>query len=332
MVRSLILSLLVLTSCKSPAQETADSVFPSREDSVSSAPEGGHAHPDSARIVTEDIDRFWAAYDAKHIFPPDALRSMYLDPGTVGLQDFARATFKDAGYLFVAIDKYSEYYESTRASMLRARDLEPEIRDLYARLSQLYPDAIYPDVYFVVGSLRTGGYTSDHGIIIGTEIFGLTLDAPLDKLSDWLRTVLRPLEAVPDVVAHEAIHFQQKYPADSTLLSTAIQEGVAEYLGQLISADPVQEHYFAYGREHEAELWCEFKAEMAGSDKTNWFYQGSRATGRPADLGYFVGHQIAQSFALKIDDEHESAIKMLNIQDVPAFLQKSGYAERFNCN
>ena len=45
--------------------------------------------PDSVRLVTEDIARFWAVFD--HATPETLaalLQSDYLDPGTAGVQDF----------------------------------------------------------------------------------------------------------------------------------------------------------------------------------------------------------------------------------------------------
>jgi hypothetical protein len=101
-------------------------------------------------------------------------------------------------------------------------------------LKELYPNAVFPPVYFVIGTLNSGGTSSNDGLIIGTEMYGLTPETPTNELDDWLKTVIKPVADVPHTVAHELIHFQQKYDVGN-LLAASIKEGSADFIAQLIS-------------------------------------------------------------------------------------------------
>jgi hypothetical protein len=46
------------------------------------------------------------------------------------------------------------------------------------------------------------------------------------------------------------------------LLAAAIQEGSADFIGELISGDALNKEVRAYGLQHEKELWAQFTKEM----------------------------------------------------------------------
>jgi len=62
----------------------------------------------------------------------------------------------------------------------------------------LYPKATFPPVYFVYGRLTSGGTVSGDGIIIGTEM-------------------LKDLDGITALIAHELIHFQQDIKGNNSL-------------------------------------------------------------------------------------------------------------------
>jgi hypothetical protein len=68
--------------------------------SAASAQAPRHAHPDSVRIVTADIENFWRAYDrltsqSTRADSIQTFRSGYFDPATPGLQSFIQERVKD---------------------------------------------------------------------------------------------------------------------------------------------------------------------------------------------------------------------------------------------
>ncbi len=140
--------------------------------------------PAAAKLVTEDIARFWQAFDARTTLgTAAAIDSFYIKPGTAGLKDWLRVRPADAKAFALVIDKYPAYFASARASTLRIAQDEPRIRAAWVKLKALYPDAVFPDVYFLIGRLSTGGTTAKSGLLIGAEMYGRTTDEALDRKS-----------------------------------------------------------------------------------------------------------------------------------------------------
>ena len=290
--------------------------------------------PERVQFVTSDIDNFWRAYDLANQ-ESDRTKQIaiyqreYLDRGSTGLQDFLRMRIKSAEDLLAAIERQPKYYASIRSSTLRVREMEDEMRGSFQRFKTLYPNAVFPDVYFVVGASNTGGTASRNGLLIGTEMYGSTPETPRDELPDWMKAVLRPIHTLPAIVAHESCHFNQKLPEQKTLLDKAIQEGSCDFVGELIAGETINPMRQAHGDAHEAELWREFEAEMDSTGVRNWMYNGPTAKDRPADLGYHMGYKITQAFYNHAEDKHRALDDILNITDFRDFLQRSRYREKF---
>src|SRR5688500_5161614 len=123
--------------------------------------------------------------------------------------------------------------------------------------------------------MNSAGTLSDEALLIGVDMFGRTKDTPLEELGDWHKAVIKSIESLTFVVAHELIHYQQKYPAgEQTLLRQAINEGSADFIAELISGGHVNERLHSYANPREKGLWSEFKKEAQGKDIGNWLYQG----------------------------------------------------------
>jgi len=267
-----------------------------------------HADPDSARLVTSDIELFWDVYDNA---PPEELevwlRREYLNRGTQGLRDFIPYRILSAVDLAARIRRDRSRYEASRPATGRVSEMESQIRATFHALKELYPDAVFPDVYFVIGRFNSGGTVSSAGLLIGAEMH-----------PDPAR--------LPMIVAHELIHYQQPPGGrDLTLLERAFREGSADFVGELISGQRMNAAAQEYGRAHEAELWAEFRTVMHGTDATGWLY-GNAPPGRPADLGYFIGYRIAEAYYAQAADKAAALRDILRVQDVERILAASGYA------
>jgi len=295
--------------------------------SVTDAP---MSDPQAARIITTDIPRFWKAFDAM-ASPSDTLplRRDYLDAGTDGLKDFTSLRWKDARTLTNMVWPRRDYYASVRANTLSVASLEPEIRRIYRMLDTLYADAVFPDVYFAIGGMATGGTTSQHGLLIGTELFARAGDSPTGSLTPWQQSVIRTIDILPAIVAHELTHYQQHFGQQiNTLLAASIQEGSADFVSEMLTGRTINEHLRVYGDAHEHELWESFRVLMNTSDWSQWLYNGgtvSSTSTRPADLGYYMGARIASSYYARQSDKRQALRDILNIRDFNAFLAASGY-------
>jgi uncharacterized protein YjaZ len=139
---------------------------------------------------------------------------------------------------------------------------------------------------------------------------------------------LKPIEEVPPTVAHELIHFNQKYVI-KTLLDQSIKEGAADFLGEMISGEKMSPTRHIYGDAHEAELWREFQTEMNGASFNNWMYNGLTVKDKPTDLGYYMGYKICESYYKNAKNKRQAIRDILEIKDFAAFLGKSRYREKF---
>ena len=137
--------------------------------------------------------------------------------------------------------------------------------------------------------------------------------------------MLAPIERIPAIVAHELVHTQQRTASSRTLLASAIREGSADFLGELISGLNINAHIHEWANLRERELWEDFRRVMGGTDSSGWLYS-SRADDEPADLGYWMGYRITKAYYERADDKREAIREILTIRDFPAFLAASGYA------
>ncbi|HZH41158.1 MAG TPA: DUF2268 domain-containing putative Zn-dependent protease [Gemmatimonadales bacterium] len=294
-----------------------------------------HHSLDSVRVVTTDIDRFWQAYDRAAKAPTfrDTLRAFFEDyylDASPGLVDFIRSRIGSEYDLIATIKRHPGYYRAMRPATARIQAAAPAVRRALKRWGELYPAAVFPDVYFVIGRMSSGGTTSADKILIGAEMYGRTPQSPDSELSPWHRAVLKGPDSLDFIVAHELIHVNQTGPDPNTLLGSAIQEGAADFLGELITGGTINTAQHQWGDAHEAELWKEFEGSMHGSDISHWLYDGDHTPpGRPSDLGYYVGYRITQAYYERATDKTKAIGEILAVKDYDAFLTASHYADRF---
>ena len=273
-------------------------------DTVAATP---HTDPDSAKLITSDVRLFWQAVDrASRDSLAPVLQREYLDRGTVGVRDFIPGRIFSAEDLGAAVRDRRAKYDSVRAANVDVARAEPAIRAAFRRLKAIYPDAVFPDVYFVIGRFNSGGTASKHGLLIGAEMY-------------------RDPSGLPAIVAHELIHYQQHYD-NPTLLEHSFLEGTADFLGEMISGSQINNAAHDYGLAHEHALWQEFKSHFDDRQFYPWMY-GRPPDGRPNDLGYFIGYRIAEAYYNRTADKQHAIRDIINggNGNVRELLAKSGY-------
>ena len=238
--------------------------------------------------------------------------------------------------LVAALHRYPRYYADVRARTLSlATDtaITHGIRSGLARLKALYPEARFPDVYFLIGTLSTGGTVGKTGMLIGTEQYGSAPTTPRDELPDWAKVATRANEfaSIPGLVIHEAVHTQQApHEGKDNLLRHALGEGIADFLSELAvgpwhANTPRQ----IYGRAHEHVVWVDFKDEMKSDSGLNtWMYNGMVPEGQnhgAIDIGYWVGYAIAKSYYNRAPDKRAAVRELLLLPDPERLLAESGY-------
>lgn len=296
--------------------------------------------PANARLVTADVDRFWRAYDRAAVLDDADARAAvfahdYLEPGSPGLLDFYLSRIGSARQLADFVSAHRDYYDAVRGDTLRAADAAAEVRRAFARLEALYPDAIFPDVYFVIGRLTSGGTTGPSGLLIGTEMFAVGPRTPAAVVPQGAERMVKPVAQLPYIVAHELVHYQQHGGGDG-LLARVLREGSADFVAELmLDAGPLDLNYLTWGRAHARQVWERFQrdraAEADGADRIgDWLY--NYAQDDPdwhADLGYSLGYEISKAYWQQADDKPRALAELLALDDPEAILAASGYGERF---
>lgn len=267
-------------------------------------------------IHTEDVDLFWKIYDKNA--PKLKARSFqqeYIDAGSIGLKKFVPNRIVNGKNLARVVRKNHSYYKAIRETTLSHASRNERFRECFENLKSIYPNAVFPDIYFVIGAKNTGGTAFKEGLIIGAEMFGNKTGKIKPRLD---------IDLLDEVVVHELIHYQQQYIKDNSLLAQSIREGSADFLCELIVGNHSNKSIHEYGNHNEKELWNEFSKRMYNNDWRNWlYYQKDRS--RPKDLGYWMGYKITKSYYDNAADKKAAIYEILNIQDFKNFLQQSEY-------
>jgi hypothetical protein len=278
-------------------------------------------NPDSVTFHTEDIDLFWKVFDeTKPRFNAKTFQTKYLDAGSEGLKGFINMRIESGSNLSKIIKKNLDYYTAVRESTLSITGKTEKIQEYFYTLKKLYYQAVFPDVYFVIGAKNTGGTTFQGGLIIGAEMFGKETETFKPRIN---------IETLELMVVHELVHYQQNYTPSNTLLAQSIREGTADFICELITGSHPYTALHKYGNSHELELWAEFKQNLNSREWTPWLYY-KKDDSRPKDLGYWMGYKIVKAYYDKIDNKEQAIYDILNITDFDNFLTKSGYPDNKN--
>ncbi len=271
-------------------------------------------------IRIDDVTRFYAIYDAAGGKPTaEQLQHDYLDKGSTGLAEFARLRNFTGERMAAAIAERPAMFADARRCTAVLPRVTARLAPALAKLAALYPKGIYPPVTLAVGRGKTGGTANASGVMIGLE----TLCA-----FDFMEP--DPEDRFVYVIAHEYAHVQQ--PAaqvedpDATVLTAALIEGAAEFVGELISGSVSYRHLITATKGREKALETAFLADKdrkaLGSD---WLYNGRGTPERPGDLGYWVGYRIAKAYYQRAADKRAALRDIIEMSDAKTFLAKSGW-------
>jgi hypothetical protein len=293
--------------------------------------------PSKAKLITSDIDHFWEAYDLAKNDTANRLsiyRQHYVDRGTPGLQDYFASKVIDMRAFVKGHDRRAKFYEAIRPNTLKVEELKEDMLRSFVKFKEAYPAARFSNVYFVIGNYTSGGTVSSNGLLIGTDQMVKTENVPTDELNLWEKNNFQPLQSLVHIIAHELIHFNQDGLArDTTLLSAALREGMADFFAEMISGKTANERLITFAKGKEKLVWEDFKKEMWLNRSSNWIANAQQETpDHPADLGYWIGYMICKAYYENASDKKRAVSDILNIKDYKAFFEKAradAYFSRF---
>ena len=272
-------------------------------------------------VRTDDVDRFFAVYDAAGARPTGAqLQREYLDRGSEGLLHLARARNVNGERIAQAIAGDPSLYVNARSCLAVLPRVRARLAQTFDRLLELYPEAQRPAVTIVVSRGRPLAIAGPgDGVQIGLE--GMCSD-----------TAARVLGADPDdrfvrVIAHEYIHAQQApalfHRARPTVLERSLVEGVAEFVAEQIAGGVSNAAVAATTRNRELEIERRFAADADKTDLSDWV--DNTTADDVGQLGYWVGYRIAKAFHQRAPDKRAAIRQMIELTDAHAFLAASGW-------
>lgn len=266
--------------------------------------------PSRVQFVTSDVQNFWLAFEAMERGEKNPFEQ-YIAQGSERVQGFLKYRIVSAEKLHQKVLEKKEAYLSSRNVLDGLPAKEAQIMGAYQALKQLYPEAVFPPVYFVVGRFNSGGTVSKNGLILGVEM-------------------MKDLEGLVPLVAHELIHFQQKQPlSGTTLLEQCILEGGADFLGEMISGVRQNPTAYAYGERHEERICQEFVQIMHSKKHKGWLYGSPGKDDRPNDLGYWMGYKIVQAYYEKGEVKKKAIAEILDISNSSRIMAESGYLSKY---
>ncbi|OPB88794.1 Ig-like domain-containing protein [Elizabethkingia ursingii] len=299
----------------------------------------------SQKVFTQDVDNFWKTYD-KIIKTKDSaqkvslIQTMYIDKGTQGLHDIMKARRYSAQEYIDAIGKYPKFWSSIRSRTLKSKKQAKNVEKSIAALKKIYPEAKPANVYFTVGLLRTNGTTMGGNVLIGAESALADKDVDISEMpvNSQLKAYFQtnPINSFVSLTAHEYVHTQQKSTIGKNLLTQVVMEGVAEFVSNLSLNKKSAVPAMAYGYAHEAEIKNLFVKEMFTplvNTASNWIWNSSNNRFGIADLGYFVGNEIARKYYENQSDKKAAIKHMIELDYnkesvLQKFVDESVYFEK----
>ncbi|MBX2969837.1 MAG: hypothetical protein KF803_10745 [Cyclobacteriaceae bacterium] len=290
----------------------------------------------SHTISTEDITHFWEAYDELTSAKSKAdsisiIQQKYIDRATGHFKTFIRIRKFTAEEYVTLLGKYPQFWKSVRPLTENIANRKDEIEAVLQKFKNELPAFEIPDVCFAIGCLRTGGTTGDKLILIGSEIAAADKYVVKDELTPWLKSVIGNTGDIVSMVAHEAVHTRQK-GRNTDLLVSVMNEGIADFVTELVSELNINTHIHNYGKAHACEIRNEFSEviRQKSNDLKPWLYNGNSAGNRIADLGYYVGYAIAELYYNKQSDKQKALEWLLDRSKYRRIYELSGYHERCN--
>ncbi len=281
------------------------------------------------KIVTSDIDNFWDMYDKYKVSGSiDDIQKYYFGKQSPGLKALTQIRNVNPAVMEKVLSYFPRYLNSIRANTLKVSSVQEKLKKYFLKLKEIYPEVIFPDIYFVMGCFNTGGTVLDRMLLIGSEMQCADKKTNKTELTTWLKGNIGDFKNIEFIVMHESIHTLQSARAVK-LLDAVIIEGSCDFIASLVTGKKLSNPHYVYGEENEEILWQELKKEKDELSYTNWLYQGDKSKERPADLGYFMGYRICEAYYNNSADKKQAIKDIIEVRDFDDFLQKSGYEKKF---
>ena len=276
----------------------------------------------AAEYNTDDAQRFSLLIQTdKHLSAED-LQQQYLDKQTQGLL-ILKGRYKNAETILSAFSENPDaYHKATELCLPIAKSIDSQVKNIMGKVAKFLGQSDIPSVSIVFGANNTGGTANATGIVLALEV-----------ICQQVNTSQEAQELILDYVAHEIVHVYQyrmstRTDFNFTLLELSLIEGIADLVAELATEKKsmLELARATYGQKNETRLWSEFQPMMHEYTLYPWIY-GTPTDGRPADLGYWIGKQIAAAYLSNQEDKHQALMSLLALSDAKKLLVDSRFLE-----
>jgi hypothetical protein len=287
------------------------------------------------KIFTSDITNFWTAYDSIQKVENnknEILETLFLNKKTEGLNAFMQIKKFDNNDYLTAFEKYPKFWTSIRPNTLIDEKKIKTVNKALTKLKKLYPNNSKGNIYYTIGTLKSGGTANNEDLLVGIEkivgnkntIVSEFENENLQKMFQFSNTT-----ALEQVTLHEFVHTFQR-DGEINVLSKAIKEGSCDFIAELTLNKKFNSQYINYGFQNYEKVKSNFKSEMFSQNFGNWFYNSD--VSKNPDLGYFVGYVISKKYYENSKDKKKAIKDIIELDfnselEVLQFLEKSNYFE-----
>lgn len=287
----------------------------------------------SQTIIKTDVDNFWIAYDSIKKIETNKIenfKKLYIDKGSEGLKSFMKMKKFDENNYVEFFDKYPKFWNSIRQNTLISDKKIKKVNKSLQNFKKLYSNNSKGNIYYTIGSLKSGGTPDNENLILGLEIVTGNQNTDTSEFeNDYLKTLFKNSgkNQLEHVTVHEFVHTFQKN-GEVNVLSKSIKEGSCDFIAELSTKQKYNSSYKDFWYQNYEKVKSDFKKEMLTQNFENWVF--NRGKTENPDLGYFVGYEISKKY-YENSKNKKQAIKNiieLDFNDenvVLDFLSKSQY-------
>lgn len=294
----------------------------------------------NSKVITSDIDNFWTAYDSitatqDTIQQAAFLKTLFLDQGTVGLDNMISARNYTVEEYLYTINTYPKFWNYIRKNTHKAKELSADLELGITKLNSIYPELKPAKIYFTIGALRSNGTTMDSLVLIGTELAFANKSTPTDEFPEYLSHLRSYFDTEPgkNIVflnTHEYIHTQQKTTIGNSLLAQTVLEGAAEFVAEKALQTTSPNPQIVFGKANNSKIKAAFAQEMFSPNVFNWIWNNADNEFGMRDLAYYVGYKICEDYYNTSTDKTIAIKTMIELDynneaDLIAFVEQSNY-------
>lgn len=272
------------------------------------------------KIVHSDIEHFWNAYDSiqttqDSIQQVEFLNKLFLQKASAGQKSMIEVRNYTPTQYLNAINDFPLFWKSIRSNTVETEQYKTELLEGIQKLKAIYPDLKASTIYYTMGVFRSPGTGFDSLVLIGSE-FALgdknTVTSEFPERMNHIKSYYQtdPTQHIQFLNVHEYVHTQQNEIVNN-LLSQCLYEGIAEFVTIKATGKKSPWPALVYGPKNHEKVRAQFEEDLFNVRKRgNWLWNNTNNPFQTADMGYYVGHVMAERYYENASDK-KLAIKEL---------------------